>query len=331
MPTQKLRFRSGIWGLLSLLLGAASSSDAQIVGTSPCDARYRDHILGSAIPDDVTDLLVAAQGVSLGFLHPDDTRTLRDLAERKLWLKAMGEPQPPLASVGEALTQRWPEDLEKLRQRGAQQILQLQTVALWTGAEPPPQFAARADNETGGPPPLPNAPSSRPVDEPAKGTILYARFRIVNTGHQPVSALTLVFPSVRPTYMAEPLKCSWRPMDPLRPGDHREIACQFEVENEWLESWRHSLESPSGATFHEVSFSEQNRNVPYIPYDLTNVFATDPEIERLGRDRERSTCSRNALGATVDWANLGLWVVLPGVFGTYLGRRFARPARSVVS
>jgi hypothetical protein len=273
-------------------------------------------------------LLVAAQLISLseGFPFSENARKLRDFAERRMWLKALGEPPPRPASTGEAIAERWPEDLDQLRKRGVERILPLQTLTVWSDTDPVPQFATLADNEE------PGAPSSV-ADPTSRDAILFARFRVTNLGQEPVSALSVGFygPQYPGNSGVESKNCQWRPNDPLRPGESRDIACRFEVLRKELADWRASIETravpkwiTNSSTLHNVSFWEQGHDIPYIPYNMT-VLPVDPEIMRSASLQARSACAYaepeglSGIRASIFWL-----VLLPGVIGTVLGLRSAR-------
>jgi hypothetical protein len=302
----------------------ATSQAGAVVGPSICANRYEDRILSGPVPEDLTELLVTAQLISVneGFAFSTNARELRDFAERRMWLKALGEPPPRPASVREAIAERWPEDLDQLHQRGVQRIFQLQTLAVWSDTDPVPQFVTPADNEA------PGAPSEV-ADTSSRYATLFARFQITNLGREPVSALSLEFygPQQPGNSGVESKNCQWRPNDPLLPRQSRQIACRFEVLRKELTDWRVSIETRAipnwitkSSTIHNVSFLEQRHDIPYIPYNLT-ALAVDPEIVQSASLRAVSACADGPSGM---WESILWCVILPGALGAALGLRSTR-------
>ena len=323
MRTRKQRVWRATWRLACLLAVASSQADAAL-GPSVCTDRYKDRLLSGPVPEDLTELLVATQLMSAdeGLYYSANAQGLREFAERRIWLKALDEPTPRPASLREAIAERWPEDIDEFRRRGVERILQLQTLAVWSDTDSAPKFAAPADNDE------PGAPSSA-ADASSRDAMLFARFRITNLGQEPVSALSLRFngPQQPGNSGIEVKVCSWRPNDPLRPHESRDIACRFEVLRKELADWRGSIETraapawiKNSSTIYNVSFWEQSRDVPYIPYNMT-VPPVDPEIVRLASLQALSACADGPSGIS---ESIFWWVVLPGVLGTALGLRSAR-------
>lgn len=315
MRPGRQRILRHIWWLACALALVTFRADAQ-VSLWACAARYRDHILDGPVPNDITELLITAQAARDRFSA--QAPELNRYIETKLWLQALGEPQPRRpATVREAINESSLVDLDALRKRGAAKILQLRTLAIWNDTDPVPEFAAPADNEI---------PGSTPVSEAAaspKEARLYARFRIVNVGHEPVSGLHLQF-SVEVSK-----DCLWRPFDPLREGESTEVMCEFTVPRTLLAAWRSSIEtqamldgpSNDGSTLHDVSFREEGHNIQYMYY---GPLVADPEIVRVAAERLHSACSSDEPASHSEIWDVLMWVVFPGVAGALIGRRFAR-------
>jgi hypothetical protein len=272
----------------------------------------------------MTQLLIAVEQASGRFGPSLPSMQLRAYIESRLWLKAMGEPQPHRpATLHEVAETHWLGDLDALRKRGVAKTFQLRTLAIWSDTDPVPPFTAAADNEIPGenwftPSPYPNEAN------------LFARYAIVNVGHEPVSGLRLQFSgpnSPLTTGGTELRDCRWRPFDPLQPGETREFLCTFTVPRTLVDGWHSSIESqsrPEGVSvgnllvFQDVSFREAGHNIPYIPYRL-DVPPTDPEIARIVATEAYSECS------SVDQRqSVVIWVVLAALFGAVVGWVFTR-------
>jgi hypothetical protein len=263
----------------------------------------------------MTQLLIAVEEEAGEFGPSLRSMQLHGYIETVLWLKAMGEPQPHRPStMGEVSETSWLGALDELHRRGVPKIFRLRTIAIWADTDPVPRFTAPADNEIPGE----NWFTRSPYPNEAN---LFARYSIVNTGHEPVSGLRLQFSgpnSLSTTGGSELRDCLWRPFDPLQPGETREFLCTFEVPRTLVDGWHSSIESQSrtdGTTagnrlvFQDVSFREAGHNIPYIPYRL-DVVPIDPDIARIVATKAYADC------ASADRTQAVLmWFLLPAILG----------------
>lgn len=315
---------SRAWLLVLAVVFIAPRSDAQTVGgPGRCQESYRGRILGGPVPDDPAELLVAAQLLGDGNDFARGTYELTSFAERREWLRALGEPRPHPASVREIIDTHWSEDMDALRRRGAARILGVETLAVWDDSEPVPHFAAPAENEALGFRLRTGVGSGREA-------ILFARFRVDNRGQLPVSAVTIGFlGELTPGNSGAEIKnCRWRPLAPLQPGESREVACEFEVLRQDLPAWRKQIETQTIPTWdrqfsmiHEVSLKDQGRDIPSIPFNMDAFPHVDPDIARMISLRRRAECQDEGS----EWGQgVLVWILLPGALGGWLGRRWAR-------
>ncbi len=312
------------WLLVLAVMLIAPRSDAQTGGVpGRCPESYRGRILKGPVPEDPAELLVAAQLLGDGNDFARGTYELTSFAERRDWLQALGEPRPHPASVREVIDTHWSEDIDALRKRGAARILRVETLAVWDDSEPAPHFAAPAENEA-----LGFRLSTRVGS--ARDATLFARFRVANLGQLPVSAVTIGFlGELTPGNSGAEIKnCRWRPLEPLKLGESREVVCEFEVLRPDLPAWRKQIETqtiptwdPRFSMIHEVSFKDQGRDIPSIPFNLVVSPHVDPDIARTISLRRRAECQDEGSG----WGQSVLvWILLPGALGGWLGRRRAR-------
>jgi hypothetical protein len=296
-------------------LGCFNNAHAQL-----CERDYSDLPDSARVPDDDIEALVLAYATFGG----NTVKNLSDLVERRLWLRALGEPVPRLATMQELREQKWPEPLEALRDRGTSRILAWQPVATWMKDEPPPPESEPAD--------MVHELSGEAVNKAED--VLSVRLRLTNKGRVSIAAVDFNFyvehPSSSPG-VANGLgyaACPWRLFDPIPPGQSRDIICRWAGNRAELEEIKTVIEHPAvtkpfRSTLTDVSFHEAGHR---IPYEFDNHFSkgSDPDIAHVAAARKEAACPQlktAAVGHTL--LRILLWIVLPGFLGVWLGRRHA--------
>jgi hypothetical protein len=294
-----------------------------------CANHYADELLMGRVPDDVTEILVIADTMAQDLRRYKEVERIRDFIERSLWLKALGEPEPHMASVREAIDRSWTEDMHKLRKRGASRIFDVHTLAVWSDAQTAPTFASPAENDF-------DVPSAK--DPTSTWGVVYARLRIANLGQMPIAGVVLSFPIDDPAWKARlgprlaipAAECPWRPYLPLEPGQISEVLCSFGTLRDRMAPLKEAIQKapPPLSTDYppstpEVSFAIADHAVPYIPYNLLTQ-GGDPEFERAAIDRTAAVCSQGASEWSTDALRILSYILLPGLIGAVLGWRSTR-------
>lgn len=254
-----------------------------------------------AVTDDLVDLLIVAEGFDLMYRH--EASVLRDFVERRLWLQALGEPQPAVATVGEALDARWPEHIAALRQRGRARVIDAELVRTQRRPLPPERGSLR-----------------QPALE-----LLLADLRVTNTGALPIAALRIGIRQQVEGGTVVSRECVEHGSTPIGPGDARVISCAWRGAVSGLQELAATLaahdRSTPTMTAEHVSFAAAGRRVPY---DVGYSSETDLELRReaiarlgLARCGEGGACP--AGGSSIAFALLP-WIVVPILLGCLWGR-----------
>jgi len=259
------------------------------------------------IPDDDVDALLLVYGT---FIHDV---TLADFVERRLWLRALGEPVPRFDSIAQLREQKWSDDLTVLRRRGASRILAWQPVAIWSKGEPEPAGIEGVD--------VVHEMSDTPKD------VLSVRLRLTNTGRVNVAAVDFTIEADIPASQRVNIAiCPWRFFDPIVPGQSRDIVCRWSGDSSDLDVIKREIERPtakksSWPVLRDVSFEVQGHSIPNS-FDNFIPALSDRDLMHLAAARREASCpelKRAAVSNTV-WRVL-LWLILPGALGMWLGRR----------
>lgn len=299
--------------IVAWCLGCFNNAHAQL-----CERDFSDLADSVHVPDDDIEALSLAYGTFGG----STAQVLSDLVERRLWLRALGEQEPGLATMQQVREQKWSERLEALRARGTSRILVWHLVASWMKNEPPPPDAEPED--------IVHELSGEALGEAEDA--LSVRLRLTNMGRVSIAAVDFNFyvghPSSSPGiarvfgYAA----CPWRFFDPIPPGQSRDIVCRWAGNRSDLEEIKAVIEHPAVtepllSTLTDVSFHEAGHAIPYA---FNNHFSkrTDPDIAQLAAARAEATCPElkaAAVGHTL--LRILMWIVFPGILGEWLGRR----------
>lgn len=294
--------------VLSPLVMPANAALAQAAGgyTDPYVANHRNIV----VTDDAVELSIVAESFDLAFRRQEAT-LLREFVERRLWLSALGEPQPVVANVGDVLDARWPELITALRVRGGARTLEVDLV--------------NAEIRQ-----APTLPDAKP--ESALEVAVTADIAVTNRGALPVAAVQLAV-----TVPGEQPGASWfdtceeHGLDPIEPGETRAVRCGWQGTDAHLQTLHrllmaHERTSPTIA-IGDVSFEVAGRRIPH-ERDVLRNSRSDIDLHRVALERAGpSACNaRGDCGAAPTGLAFALlpWLVVPYLLGTAIGRRSSR-------